>query len=163
MSKTLIIDFLYLDLTICQRCQSTEQSLMSALDALADQLRLEGYSITLNKININNAALAIKHRFVSSPTIRVNHRDIADELVETVCEDCGSLCGDNVTCRMWSYHGQQYASPPIAMVKEAILLSLEDPSPIDYPPYRLPDNLKLYYDGLSHKEEAYPTITLKHL
>jgi hypothetical protein len=107
--------------------------------------------------------LAIKHRFISSPTIRINDRDIAEVLVESLCEDCGSLCGDSVTCRMWSYGGQQFSSPPIEMVKEAIMTSLEDYSPIEPTPYVLPDNLKLYFDGLSHKEKAYPTINLTHL
>lgn len=163
MNKNLIIDFFYLDLSICQRCQSTEQSLMSALDELSDQLRQQGFTITLNKVNILSASLAIKHRFISSPTIRVNERDIAGELVETVCEDCGTLCGDQVNCRMWSYQGQSFSSPPVEMIKEAVLTSLEDPSPIETDPYVLPENLKLYFDGLSHKEDSYPTITLKRL
>ena len=163
MSKSLIIDFLYLDLSTCQRCQSTELSLLSALDELSDQLRQEGFTITLNKVNIVNASLAIKHRFVSSPTIRVNGKDIAEELVETLCEDCGTLCGDQVNCRMWSYQGQTFSSPPVNMVKEAVLNSLKDSRPIEMVPYVIPDNLKLYFEGLSHKEEAYPTITLKRL
>lgn len=163
MNRMLIIEFLYLDLSVCQRCQSTEQSLMSALDELSDQLRQEGFTITLHKININTANLAIKHRFVSSPTIRVNGSDIAESLVETLCEDCGTLCGDQVNCRMWSYQSQTFSSPPIDMIKEAVMKSLEDSSPIEMVPYVLPKNLELYFEGLSHKEEAYPTITLKHL
>lgn len=163
MKKTLIIDFLYLDLSCCQRCQGTELALMQALDQSADQLRLEGYEIALNKVNITSETLAIAHRFISSPTIRVNGVDIADDLQENTCEDCGDLCGTSVECRVWTYKGQTSTTPPVAMIKEALLKHAEDDRPIDEQPYLLPDNLKRYFDGLMKKTENYPTITLKHL
>lgn len=162
MSQPILIEFLYLDLSVCQRCQSTESALMSALESLSDQLSQDGIAIELRKINVNTANLAIQHRFVSSPTIRVNGRDLADTLEETLCEDCGNLCGDLVNCRVWHYQGQQFSTPPVAMIKEAVLKSLKDPSPLVLTPYVLPDNLKTYYEGLSHTSQG-PTITLTHL
>lgn len=157
-SSTIVIDFLYLDLEVCQRCQSTEQVLLKALEELTDQFKQEGYEMTLNTINVNSADLAIRHRFVSSPTIRVNQHDIADVLSESTCEDCGTLCGSTVTCRTWIHQGQAYAVPPLALIKEAVLNALKDSSPLEEKPYQLPENLKRYYEGLSHKDKAYPTI-----
>ncbi len=162
MTQAIIVDFLYLDLSVCARCQGTESALMTALETLSQEWRQEGISIRLNKINVTRAELAIKTRFVSSPTIRVNGRDIADTLMENVCQDCGSLCGDQVTCRVWTYHGETLTTPPVELLKELILKSLEDSSSIESKPYVMPENLKVYYDGLSHKDQG-PTITLKHL
>src|SRR5690554_6535002 len=81
--KKLIIDFLYLDLTVCERCQSTENSLDEALKEVSAILKSAGYEIVVNKININSEELAIKHQFVSSPTIRINGNDIAMEVQES--------------------------------------------------------------------------------
>ena len=162
MSQPILIEFLFLDLSVCQRCQSTESALMTALESLSEQLSQDGYTIDLRKINVNTARLTIQHRFVSSPTIRVNGRDLSNKLEETLCEDCGSLCGDQVTCRVWHYQGQQYSYPPVDMIKEAVLTSLEDHSPIVLTPDVLPDNLKTYYAGLSHQLQG-PTMTLTHL
>jgi hypothetical protein len=163
MSKALVIDFLYLDLEVCQRCQGTEQALSLALSEITKQLKHEGYEITLHKINVKSLALAHKHRFLSSPTIRVNGRDLTKDLKESLCEDCGTLCGDQVDCRVWIYQGQTYTTPPSEMIKEAILNSLNDSSPIEPAPYECPSNLIRYFEGLSHKQEAAPTIHLKHL
>jgi len=52
-------------------------------------------------VNITTKELAIQYQFISSPTIRVNGNDIVVELRESVCEDYGDLCGDNVDCRVW--------------------------------------------------------------
>jgi len=161
MNKQLVIDFLYLDLNVCQRCQGTESALIEALDQSADQLSNEGYEITLNKINVTTEALAKSYRFVSSPTIRVNGRDIANELNENTCSDCGDLCGTSVSCRFWTYQGQSYNTPPVELIKEALLRSLKDTSPMNASTYEIPENLKRFYHGLSNKTD-YPTITIKY-
>lgn len=163
MVKLLVIDFLYLDLEVCRRCQGTEHVLSMVLEELSEQLRADGYEITLNKVNVNSLALANKHHFVSSPTIRVNGRDLSNQLVESHCDDCGTLCGDSVDCRVWIYQGQPHTTPPIEMIREALMSSLDDPSRLVELPYDCPPNLKRYYEGLSQKKETYPSIHLKHL
>lgn len=101
-SKKLInIDFLYLDTTVCSRCKDTEKALDEAVFSVADLLRMAGYEVTVNKVNISTNELAIYYQFVSSPTIRVNGNDIAAELKESSCEDCRMLCQDNINCRVW--------------------------------------------------------------
>ena len=60
-TRSLQIDFLYLDLDTCTRCRATDATLLEALERT--QARALG--------------------FVSSPTIRINGVDIAGELVES--------------------------------------------------------------------------------
>ena len=90
--RQIIIDFLYLDLSVCKRCQGTETNLEDAVNEVSTVLRTAGFDIVVNKININSRELAIEHHFLSSPTIRVNGRDIALEVKESSCKECGDLC-----------------------------------------------------------------------
>ena len=71
-------------------------------------LHAAGYEVKVNKVNIATKELAIQHQFISSPTIRVSGNDIAVELRESLFEDCETLCGDNVDCRVWVYNGVEY-------------------------------------------------------
>ncbi|MCK9480032.1 MAG: DUF2703 domain-containing protein [Firmicutes bacterium] len=99
--KPVTIDFLYLDLNTCERCVATGGTLEEALHILSPVFEVLNYAVTVNKINITTKELAEQHRFISSPTIRVNGVDICDELRESDCKDCGDLCGDNVDCRVF--------------------------------------------------------------
>lgn len=112
--KQIVIHFLYMDLSVCTRCQGAESSLDEALKEVAQVLEATGTDVHVSKINITTAKLAEAHKFLSSPTIRVNGHDI-------LCESCGELCGDVVDCRVWIYQGQEYAVPPKAMIIEGIL------------------------------------------
>lgn len=161
MSKPIVVDFLYLDLHSCQRCIETGSILEHVLDEVAQQLNEDGYQITLNKIKIASIQLAKKYRFISSPTIRVNQHDIDVSGNETLCVDCGDLCGDQVNCRAWSYEGKITNEPPHAMIKHAILIHVDDEELDVELPYQLPDNLRIYFEGLQKKQKSYPTITLR--
>lgn len=119
--KKIVIDFLYLDLSICERCRGTDNSLQDAIDDVSTVLSAAGYEIILNKVNIISEELAVQYEFISSPTIRINGKDIALEVKESCCEDCGDLCGDNVDCRVWEYEGEDYTVPPKALIVNAIL------------------------------------------
>ncbi|MDD2189503.1 MAG: DUF2703 domain-containing protein [Eubacteriales bacterium] len=153
--KPITIDFLFLDTTVCGRCQDTEKSLDEAVSSVAVVLNAAGYEVKVNKVNIVTRDLAIQHRFISSPTIRVNGNDIAVELRESVCEDCGELCGDTVDCRVWVYNGVEYNSPPKELIVDAILLKVYGtnqgrPEEI---PYQLPENLELYFSAKARQDE----------
>lgn len=154
--KPLTIDFLYLDTTICGRCQDTEKALDEAVSSVAVVLEAAGYEVKVNKVNIATKELAIEHRFISSPTIRVNGNDIAVELRETVCEDCGELCGDTVDCRVWVYNGAEYTAPPKELIVDAILREVYSPGQGEptRAPYQLPDNLETYFVAKARKDET---------
>ena len=150
-SKQVNIDFLYLDLSVCQRCQGAEQNLTEALAEVANVLSSAGYVVKVNRIHVATRELAIQYEFVSSPTIRVNGQDIVLEVTESTCQDCGDLCGDSVDCRSWIYEGNEYTEPPKAMIIASILKQVfggEATAVQPKEPYVLPDNLKVFFDGL---------------
>lgn len=154
--KKIQIDFLYLDLSTCGRCQGTETNLEEAIREVSSVLEAAGYEVTLNRIHIDTKELAIKHQFVSSPTIRVNGRDIAMEFKESLCQDCGDLCGDTVDCRVWISEGVEYNEPPKSMIVNAILKEVYSGSTVprnENEDYRLPDNLARFFMG-KEKGEA---------
>jgi hypothetical protein len=151
--RNIVIDFLYLDLSVCTRCQGTDQSLDDALAEVAKVLEATGSEVVVNKINVTSEELAVKHRFVSSPTIRVNGRDIQMEVKESLCDSCGDLCGEDVDCRVWVYQGNEYTVPPKAMIIEAILKEVyggHSSSPVEQE-YVLPENLKRYYAAINER------------
>ena len=94
--KEIVIDFLYLDLSVCERCQGTEKNLCAAVEEASPVLRAAGFEIIVNKVNITSKELAVRYAFESSPTIRVNGADMMENEKETACCTCGDLCGDNV-------------------------------------------------------------------
>jgi len=152
-AKTIEIDFLYLDLSICGRCQGTEKSLDEAILDVSNVLKTAGFAVIVNKVNIISKELALRYHFLSSPTIRINGRDIAMDVKESLCEDCGDLCGDHVDCRVWTYEGNDYNEPPKAMIVNAILQEIygERKPVVIKEEYRLPHNLEVFFEGQSRQ------------
>ena len=152
------IDFLYLDLTVCTRCQGTDNSLDEAISEVSQILKATDVDVVVNKINVTTEEQAEALQFESSPTIRVNGRDIQLEIRESLCESCGDLCGDEVDCRVWVYHGKEYTSPPKAMIIEAVLRevygSSDEKQEMDKKSYRLPDNLRKFFTSMYAKQRA---------
>jgi len=146
--KEITIDFLYLDLSICERCIATGDTLDEALRVMAPVFETLNYSVTVNKVNITTEELAVQHRFISSPTIRVNGIDICNELVENECENCGDLAGCSVDCRVFVYEGMEYTQPPTAAIVDGILRVLYGgKTQAEQTPYELPENLINYFKG----------------
>lgn len=152
--RPLVIDFLFLDLSVCSRCRGTDRVLDEAIADAAHVLKAAGMDVTVNKINISTRKLAIEHRFISSPTIRVNGVDIDADVKETQCESCGELCGEAVDCRVWTYNGAEYTEPPKAMIVNALLQAVYGgPKPHVESGYELPDNLKRFFDAMEARNE----------
>lgn len=147
--KQLIIDFLYLDLNTCERCMATDETLKKALKVLSGVFDTLGLEAKINSVNITSRELAEEHRFISSPTIRVNGVDICSELVESDCADCGDLCGDSVDCRVFVYEGKNYEQPPVPMIVDGILKVIYGGQPQKEEAYTLPDNLERFFSGKS--------------
>lgn len=152
--KTIAIDFLYLDLNTCQRCINTDKSLDEAIEQVSNILEAAGYQIIVTKVNITSVDLAVKYKFVSSPTIRINQHDIALDLKESNCKECGDICGDDVDCRVWTYDGVDYKNPPKAMIINAILKEVYSNEKHCAPTedYELPQNLKRFFEGLNNNQ-----------
>lgn len=155
-TRRVVIDFLYLDLSTCTWCQGTDKNLEAALEGISNVLELAGIEVELNKINVTSKELAIKHKFVSSPTIRVNGKDIQMEVRESKCESCGDLCGDDINCRVWVYNGEEYTIPPKALITEGILKGIfgNEDTTYEDEEYTLPENLKKFYDAMNDKKQT---------
>ena len=154
--KKIDIDFLYLDLNTCKRCQGAESNLEQAINEVSAVLKSAGHDVSVNKVNISSPEVAIEYEFLSSPTIRINGNDIALDVTETLCKDCGDICGDSVDCRSWVYEGVEHPEPPKAMIVNAILKEVyggHSESPKSRKEYMLPDNLRAFFTGITAKKE----------
>ena len=151
--KEIKIEYLYLDLNTCARCVGTDSVLEDVIKVLSPAFVLAGYGISYHKTEIATEKDAILHRFVSSPTIRVNGRDICNSVQKNNCGCCGDIAGTQVNCRVYSYKGKLYEVPPAEMIAEAILKMAFKPKafPCHLGRYVLPDNLKKFFDGKTHK------------
>ena len=152
-SKTVLVEYLYLDLNTCSRCVGTDQELGEVLDTLRPSLELAGYSLEYRKIEMTTREIATKHCFLSSPTIRVNGRDICATVAENECGCCGEISGTQVDCRVFEYNGETFEVPPKAMLAEGILSAVFGTSDdvLNDGDYQLPENLRSFYDGKQSK------------
>ncbi len=152
------IEFMYLDLSVCNWCQSTESNLDEAIAEVAQVLKATGVDVNVRKIHVQSEEQARELRFVSSPTIRINGQDIQLEVKEALCDSCGDLCGDTVDCRIWTYQGKEYTAPPKGMIIDAILRevyggpkeSMAKTSHLG----EIPENLKKFFAAKRRKEES---------
>lgn len=153
--KRIVAEYLYLDLNTCDRCMGTDGVLEEVLLALSPALRLAGYTVELRKIEINSEALAQKYRFLSSPTIRINGRDILGPVQENRCGCCSQISGADVDCRVFEFEGASYEIPPKQMLADAILKAVfaapcgEEPAV-----YAMPANLKAFFQGMKSKSRC---------
>lgn len=150
--RTVSIDFLYLDLEVCGRCRGTDANLEAALAAVSDVLGAAGAEVRVKKTLVDSEAKARALGFVSSPTLRVNGRDVALELRESPCESEACACasgGGAVDCRVWVYRGEEHTEAPVPMIVDAILAEVyggqERPSPAA--PAVVPENLQRFFRG----------------
>ena len=153
--RSINIDFLYLDLSVCAPCQGTESILDEAIKDVTNILEFTGVDVVVNKVNVINGEQAIKYRFVSSPTIRINGSDIQLEVKESHCQTCSDLSGEETDCRVWMYQGAEYKVPPKGMIIEAILKEVYGGTGSDNTveqDYVIPDNLKIFYSSLKIKK-----------
>src|SRR6516165_12543613 len=61
-----------------------------AVEALREVLREEGVSAEIVEVNVGDASMAHKLKFLGSPTIRVNGLDVEQEMREA--RDYGMMC-----------------------------------------------------------------------
>lgn len=129
----LIIDFLYLDLSVCDRCQAADKVLDEALSGMRGMLPPR---VTVNKFKVSKNEVDESFR---SPTIRINGRDI-EEILNTefnirkdqkdnACKPCSDVCGEDTLCRVYEYRGKEYTSIPREMIQEAIAKTLGNQIP----------------------------------
>ena len=109
-----------------------------------------GVDATFQETIVKTAEQASQLRFASSPTVRINGRDIATESRESSCDDCTELCGcgDGTNCRVWAWQGVVHLAAPKALVLDALLkeyvqsrVTVESSSL----PFQIPENLQAFF------------------
>jgi hypothetical protein len=159
-ARELDVELLALDLDTCTRCVGTLENIEEAIGMVQRVFGVTGTHVRVRKTLIESEEQARHHRFETSPTVRVNGRDIAFETLESRCDSCTDLCGceEGTNCRVWRYRGQEYTEAPVGLVVEAILgeaygetpQMASDPTAFE----DVPENLSRFFAGRSIKEAA---------
>jgi hypothetical protein len=149
--RPLNVEFLYLDRTVCERCQGTEETLKQAVEESKKILGPTGVQVSLKMTHVRTEEQALALGFVSSPTVRVMGRDVALDVKENPCTSCGDLSGCEITCRAWTWRGQEHSVPPKAMLLDAILREAYlHPTEVELAPRpltMLSENLHRFFQG----------------
>jgi hypothetical protein len=146
--RQLNVELLYLDMTECTRCVDAGSRLDEAVALLHPVLAETGWKARIKKIHVTSEDQARSLRFASSPTVRINGRDIQLDSRETVCGDCGKLCKDaKVACREWRFRDEWFTSPPKALFVEAIIAAMTTPASASAASagFEVPENLKRFF------------------
>lgn len=150
-ARRLVVDFLYLDLTTCDRCLGTEANLATAMELLRPVLEATGLDVTVRKLLVDSEEEARRWRLLSSPTIRVDGRDVAPGHSESLCGPCSDICGEDTLCRVWAYAGEDYTAAPVGLIIDSVLAALYAGQGGDAGgnegegSYRLPENLASFF------------------
>ena len=161
--RTIEIDFLFIDLETCVRCKGTDANLEAALNKVQSVLTAAGASVSVRKTLVDTEQKALELGFVSSPTIRVNGRDIALELKESRCDSCADACGcdGEIDCRVWIWQGQEHTEAPESMIVDAILSAAYGPGrqaepeqAVRGPAGGAPENLKRFFASKEAKQAS---------
>jgi len=158
--KRVEIEFQYLDLDVCTRCKGTDANLETALRILQEVLQASGRDVSTRKVLVDSEETARKLKFLSSPTIRINGRDIALKFRETPCDSCAGACAcdGGVDCRVWAYEGKEYTEAPVPLIVNALVSEIYGSQSADRPasvrPFELSENLKHFFEAKAAKKAA---------
>lgn len=146
------VELLALDLSTCDRCTGTDGAIEAAVAELRPALAAAGVDLRFRKTVVATAAQATALRFQSSPTIRINGRDLPIELRESRCGDCTTLCGgaEGTDCRVWVWRGREYTEAPKGLIVDAILRAYPTAGEAAEPmrgEFALPENLKRFFEA----------------
>lgn len=157
--RQISIDLLALDLDTCGRCVGSLTNIETAIELLRPALKAIGTEVRVRKTLITSEEQARRHRFASSPTIRIDGRDIVLETRESECAACTDLCGceEGTSCRVWPYRGQEHTEAPVELIVEALLQQVSGPEAreVAAPAYPgAPANLRRFFAGRARHDVA---------
>ncbi len=163
-SRTAVdIELLALDFSTCTRCVGTLANIEKAIDKVREVLDVTARDMRIHKILIESEEQARQHNFVTSPTIRINGRDIVFDTLESQCDSCTDLCGcdEGTNCRVWRYQGQEYTEAPVGLIVEALLREISIGAPEVAPDSAhytgVPRNLQNFFKSKSTKDSVNDT------
>jgi hypothetical protein len=97
----------------CPNAESTRELVRQAV-------QLEAVDATIEFIEVDSPALAQEMRFLGSPSVRIDGKDVEPSA------DSNGVCG--LTCRMYRVGSESYGKPPIAMIRAAIRRGMKSKS-----------------------------------
>lgn len=145
--EVVIVDYLYLDLSVCERCQGTDERVAKAVELVRPIMDMAGYNIVMNKVEIADERLAERFEFLSSPTVRVNGVDICPEVIENECCSCRTLSDYDVNCRQFKFNDKLYEVPPTAYIVKRLLEIVFTGEKPAYDDYVMPENMRGFFAG----------------
>lgn len=145
--EVVIVDYLYLDLSVCERCQGTDERVAKAVELVRPIMDMAGFNIVMNKVEIADERLAERFEFLSSPTIRVNGIDICPEVIENECCSCRTLSDYEVNCRQFDFNGKLYEVPPAAYIVKRLLEIVFSGQKPAFDDYVMPENIRGFLRG----------------
>ena len=119
-------------------------------------LETTGAQVHVSTLVIESEEQARQHRFVTSPTVRIDGRDIdLGVALESTCDSYTDLCGcdEGTSCRVWRYQGEDYTEAPVGLVVESMLSEFfqkdhtSGSDALVYP--QVPENLQRFFKGTS--------------
>lgn len=119
------IELFALDTERCSPCRAALANVEEAALQIGRSLDPARHAVSTRVVRLGSPAEARRLGVVSSPTVRVNGRDIALGVDEQDCPSCGDLAGTAVSCRTFSWRGAQYDHPPVGLIVEAVKRHLE--------------------------------------
>jgi len=158
--RVIEIELLALDLTSCTRCVGTLENIERAIDTVRPVLEVTEAQVNVRRLVIESEEQARQYRFVTSPTVRINGKDIAFETLESKCDSCTDLCGcdEGTNCRVWRYQGKEYTEAPVGLIVEALLheIGSSDRAGGDGTSVyeEVPENLRRFFTSKSAKQPA---------
>lgn len=155
--RTLKVELLAIDLSTCSRCTGTLVNIEQAISTLKQILAITGTVVQFDKILVESEAQAKQLNFISSPTVRINDRDITLETTESRCGDCSEISGSNegTACRTWFYQGTIHTEAPVGAILDAMLREIyQNESPVSVVPtknFEVPQNLQQFFRDKAKK------------
>lgn len=115
--RTVAIDLLFGDLESCGRCMDAAINLEVALGALEGVLGTTGTRVAVRRTHVRSTAQAKELGVLSSPTIRVNGRDVELGSSKGACggSGCGCGCAPGIACG---------GEAPVHVIVDAVVAAL---------------------------------------
>ena len=156
--KTLNIELIALDLEVCDRCGGTLANLKAAIRAATPALRTLGLEPALRETLVESLEQTERLRFASSPTIRIDGREIMGTPRESACVACTDLSGgeDDIDCRVWPWRGTAHDAAPVGLIVEALMrAALAPEAPALAPEWSgVPANIRAFLAGRASRANA---------
>lgn len=149
--RELSVELISLDLQSCDRCLGTAEALRKAMPEVERILGRLGVRLSYREVVVGSEEEARRLGLLSSPTIRVNGKDLQAEVLESYCPSCSDICGSPVDCRVFRFDGKLYEVPPPEVLARAVIETALGPSTGGEGPRKLPENLRKFFEGRREK------------